>query len=108
MTYFYININLLAYPIIEIIDALFKKIKIFYPPEAEMKLIVDWLIKGLSGEKLTIFSPICPDYATVQTGNKECPIQFTFEYLARVATGRETKMLKPIDDLIFKYTSRIG
>lgn len=73
--------NLITTPIIEIIDALFKKITIFYPSEAEMELIVHWLIKGLSGEKLTIFSPICPDYATVQTGNKECPVQFTFEYL---------------------------
>lgn len=38
------------------------------PPASTMPDIVDWLLRGINGEILTIISPICPDYAAKHVG----------------------------------------
>jgi len=52
-----------------------------YPPEQEMSEIVDWILRGLQGETLTIFIPVCPDYSAVPTGDPACPMRHTFDSL---------------------------
>ena len=50
------------------LNDLIEKLGIVQPDQATMRLIVAWLQKGLKGEHLTLFAPVCPDYAFEQIG----------------------------------------
>lgn len=63
------------------LDKFMKQSNLYYPPEKEMQEIVKLLTVGLNNNKLTIFIPICPDYAFKYTGNPQCPVEFTFTEL---------------------------
>lgn len=67
--------------IVEKISALMETIDVIFPTEREMQGIVNWFLKGLNGEEVTIFSPICPDYSVEETGNKEYPFRHTFNHV---------------------------
>jgi hypothetical protein len=79
----YPYINLLPNSVIKTLDCFMQQSEIYYPPEEEMMDIVDWLRRGLSGNKLTVFVPICPDYAFEYTGDPKCPVKFTFDNLGQ-------------------------
>jgi hypothetical protein len=74
-------IDRLPNSIISILDQFMKQARIYYPPEKEMAEIVNILCCGLKGDKLTVFIPICPDYAIEYTGDPRCPVKFTFNDL---------------------------
>lgn len=63
------------------ISVVMKKIEVIYPDEQDMQLFVNWLIVGLNGHELTIFSPVCPDYSVEPTGDPKCPYRHTFNEL---------------------------
>jgi hypothetical protein len=67
--------------IIDELLAVMNKMEVIFPAEVEMIRIVEWIQRGLNGEKLTIFSPICPDYSTELTGNKNIPFRHNFNGL---------------------------
>lgn len=45
----------------------------------EKKILMQWFQRGLRGEKLTILSPVCPDYSYIELGRGL--YKFTFESL---------------------------
>ncbi|QNT77822.1 hypothetical protein [Entomobacter blattae] len=49
------------------IRKVFKEIGIVWPDKAGLLNFVTWIQKGISGESLTIVSPVCPDYETELT-----------------------------------------
>lgn len=68
----------------ELVDALrdtFVRADAARPTPAEIEEIGQWLRKGLAGEELTVFTPICPDYAYEETGNPALPYRVTFDGL---------------------------
>jgi hypothetical protein len=67
--------------IVKALDNFMKQSEVYYPPEKEIAEIVNWLLRGLNGDKLTIFVPLCPDYAADYTGNPRCPVNFSFNDL---------------------------
>src|SRR5579872_1162708 len=67
--------------IVKFFDKFMKQSNIYYPPENEMKEVVKLLSIGLNKNKLTVFIPICPDYAFRYTDNPRCPVEFTFSEL---------------------------
>lgn len=67
-----------------VVDALrhgFERMAIARPTPGEIDEIGGWLRKGLDGEELTIFTPICPDYAYEETGDPCVPYRVTFDGL---------------------------
>ncbi len=77
----YLCINKLPSSVINSLDKFMKQSGIYYPPANEMEEIVKLLFSGIAGNKLTVFIPICPDYAFTYTGNPTCPVEFTFTEL---------------------------
>lgn len=66
----------------EILAALNKYISLanaIHPNEIGMFSLLKWILRGIQGEEITVFIPICPDYAVVPTGNPQCPFRHTFE-----------------------------
>lgn len=67
--------------VIKHLDEFMSLCNIYYPSVNEMKEFIQLLILGLNKKKLTVFVPICPDYAFKYTNNPQCPVEFTFNGL---------------------------
>jgi methylase of polypeptide subunit release factors len=77
----YACVNRLPHAIAYRFDQFMKESNSFYPPENEMNEIVKLIELGLQKNKITIFIPVCPDYAYKYTNNPQCPVEFTFTEL---------------------------
>lgn len=66
---------------ISLLDRFMTENTIFYPPADEMQDVMRALSASLAGDQLTVFVPVCPDYAFEYTQDKNCPIRFTFTSL---------------------------
>ena len=71
----------LPHALVTAIDVLFQQLQVIYPSKEEMANIVRWLQRGLQGERLQLFSLVCPDYSVVSTGDPLCPYLHTFNEL---------------------------
>jgi hypothetical protein len=61
------------------LEGLFLAIEVIKPDLSAALEIASWIKKGLSGERLTLFCPVCPDYSVTPTGNPLKPYRHTFE-----------------------------
>jgi hypothetical protein len=77
----YSCITKLPNSVVSYLDSFMKESNTFYPPENEMNEVVKLLSVGINKNKVTLFIPICPDYAFKYTGNPQCPVEFTFSEL---------------------------
>lgn len=50
-----------------------------FPPTKEVKMLVDVIERGLSGEEVIITGAFCPDYAYESTGDLGIPFRYTFD-----------------------------
>jgi len=60
---------------------LITSLPISLPSIEVMEAVGNWFERALSGEKCTILSPVCPDYATRETNDQSCPRIYTFDGL---------------------------
>lgn len=89
------------------ISALMEEMEIVYPNERNMQQIVYWLLTGLSGQILTIFSPVCPDYSVEATGNSHCPYRHTFNELGN-GLGLIAKRILDVLPVFVKNLNQCG
>lgn len=54
---------------------------VVFPPELIMEAVGEWLRRVESGEQSHVFSLVCPDYATRETGDPTRPVEYTFNGL---------------------------
>ena len=57
---------------------LFEKIQVLLPDYENMEHFVSYIKKGMNGETLTLFSPVCPDYSVEKTNDPQIPYVHTF------------------------------
>lgn len=57
---------------------LFRDIKAIFPNDNTIERIFDWVSKGVKGEQLCLFSPVCPDYSYEKNGTTW---RYTFDEL---------------------------
>lgn len=89
----------IPHQITSLLDRFMSEYNIFYPPEDEMSDVVRALTAGLMGDPLTIFLPVCPDYAFEYTNDKNCPIKFTFTSLGSGNGIIAQWLLQPLTEL---------
>lgn len=77
----YSEMSTLPFDVVQSISDLMEEIAAIYPSKEKIKLVIEWLKKGLQQQPLTIFSPVCPDYSVEPTGDPECPYRHTFNEL---------------------------
>ena len=80
--------------LVQELSTVMKQLDVIYPTEQEMQLITNWLLKGIRGETLTIFSPICPDYSVEETGDPRCPYRHTFNQVGSGIGAIAHRLLK--------------
>lgn len=73
--------NQLPPALVSSLGNLMEDLQVLAPNLDTMEHIVTWLQKGLQGEPLTLFSPVCPDYSVEKTENGPYPYQYTFNEL---------------------------
>lgn len=57
----------------------FEREGVVRPPEEKLMRLWEWLAKGREGQRLTIISPVCPDYAATKIDERR--YRFTFDSL---------------------------
>lgn len=72
---------------------------IAYPPLQVVDAVREWWQRALRGEPTTVVVPVCPDYATRDTGDPARPVAYTFDglgtgigHVARRALGALPKL----------------
>ncbi len=100
----YTCIRRLPDKVAENMEHLLKEIHAVYPDNNDMEGIISWLLKGLAGAKLTMFSPACPDYSKKRTDDKICRYIHTFSELGSNIGLIAQRILDalPIFDKFFK------
>jgi hypothetical protein len=78
---FYVETSVLPLELAATLRATLDHMVVARPSALELRAIVAWIRAGLEGEPLTVFSPICPDYAYEETGDPKVPYRVTFEGL---------------------------
>lgn len=71
-------VDVLPNLVVHRLETLFHHLQINYPDPAFMHEFVNWLKKGLNGERLHIVMPACPDYSVEETGDRLLPYRYTF------------------------------
>lgn len=71
-------VSRLPTPLTSSLAQLLEDIQAISPDVLDMEKIVGWLEKGLQGEPLTLFSPVCPDYSVEKL--KEGPIFYRYTF----------------------------
>jgi hypothetical protein len=76
------------------------------PSEDTVSRLSNWLRRGLAGDKLTIVSPVCPDYETVDgTSAKH---RFTFNGLGVGAGVTGRRLLRSLPGLMQLFRETLG
>lgn len=87
------------------------------PPRKIMRKINALLKHGSNGGQITIFCPVCPDYATQATGDPQRPFEYTFNGLGEgigLVAQRILKAIIPLaefflaNDINAKFVVSIG
>jgi hypothetical protein len=88
------------------LEILLKELSFYLPENHFMSAVADLLLKGLSGEEITLISPVCPDYGYVQVKDR---FRYTFDQLGDgvgLVAGRIVNTLPKVQDLLTRHGIR--
>jgi hypothetical protein len=77
------------------------------PSDNNLRRSLEWIRMGMNGEKITVFIPVCPDYATEPIANSARPYRFTFDGIGSGA-GLVGERVVQILPRFLEATSRLG
>jgi hypothetical protein len=88
------------------LERLLKELSFYLPAEDYIAVVSELLLRGLSGEEITLVSPVCPDYGYVRAAGK---YRYTFDELrdgVGLVAGRVVNALPKVQDLLARHGIR--
>jgi len=76
------------------------------PSDADLMRLLGWIRRGQAGQRVTIVSPVCPDYATMAGARKAH--RFTFDGLGTGSGVTAGRLLKSLPALHHLFTATLG